>query len=799
MRFKDLTKQAIRYRGDWSSSAHYEVLDYVRYTDGCGYVSLVAVTGVAPDTDAAKWTKAVEHGAAGDPLLNTKIAYAASDISVSGLAWDALHVFPEMPSLELTMATVPSDGKGHQIVIQFTTPADLTSFVWSFDPAIKWANNANLGLSLAPSKTYLISVDSGSMIATYCSLTGTATTREMLTPTAIALPVGGTYRVQFFSEIKPTVLEYSSSNTSVLTVDNNGIVRGMGEGTATVTVTWAGLSKQITVYVGEEIMDSTSVPTQDRTIDEIEIINPRATLEVGDEYALYAVGISNNLAPKYDIEYYNPIKWSSSDPSVATVHFGTLVGVGTGTCTITATDLNENASASFSLSVVAAQTPTATDAETYIPTIDNTGQTDVTADIETALTYAAANSFKKVSFPNGTYLMNGDNRPNGEPIEIPSNLIVDFNGSMIRFEEGDATEATYTMFRITDKENVWLLNANFYAENYERETLLRKESCRTLQIYRASKNIRIENCTFAWSPGFNVSIGYARENRNGFRNVNVEAGGFDANGNPIEAAATWRTPDFTRLYLTSRSWVLGNFDGYQITYLRSRLYDIYFYDAEYNFLFRRKNCYQYQSYDFPAGVTPQYAKISFFQTDAPTESIADWYSYIMICDRYNPKDIYFKNCTFSNAISTGLSPQGGEHIVVDGCTFIDNGYQDPLSQIDWEDGMQTAQGHIIKNCDFLLDKNVIWYNGAIVSGQIINTKSRNITLHDNSFSRCQLRSLEENVYQRAYHNKFEGNNITIKAKMDAVYAGNISDRTASVTDGEGNTHIINADNELLIL
>lgn len=797
MALKDLVKSAVRFMGDWNSSVSYEALDFVLHDDGCGYISLVANSDVEPGTDSTTWALSANSSSIdGDILINKKVTYSNTDVSVSDISWDTKHVFPVMPSLELSLASVPSDSMEHQIIIEFQTPSDLTDFTLALPSGLHWANNFDPSSSLEASSKYVVTIDSAGYLATYTNEKGTPSQRKMQVPTTVALPVGGSYRIQFFSRFKPSVLEYSSSNTSILTVDNNGIVRGVGEGTATATVTWAGLSKQITFNIGEEIIDNTAVPAQDRTIDEIEIINPRATLEVGDEYALYAVGISNNLTPKYDIRYYNPIKWSSSDPSVATVHFGTLIGIGTGTCTITATDLNENATASFSLSVVAAQTPAATDAETYTPTIDNTGQTDVTADIATALAYAATNSFKKVSFPNGTYLMNGDNRPNGEPIEIPSNLIVDFNGSAIRFEEGQAAQDTYTMFRITDKENVWLLNANFYAENYERATLLKKEACRTLQIYRASKNIRIENCTFAWSPGFNVTIGYERDHRNGFENANVEAGGFDATGNPIEAAATWRTPDFTRLYLTSGSWVVGNFDGYQITYLGSRLYDIYFYDEDYNFLFRKKNCYQYQSYDFPTGVTPEYCKISFFQSDAPTGSIPSWNSYAMICDRYNPKDIYFKNCTFSNAISTGLSPQGGEHIVVDGCTFIDNGYQDPLSQIDWEDGMQTAQGHIIKNCNFLLDKNIIWYNGAIVSGQIINTKSRNITLHDNSFSRCQLRSLEENVMQRCYHNKFEGNYITIKSKVDSVFAGNIMDREATITDGEGDTVVINADNEI---
>jgi hypothetical protein len=51
--------------------------------------------------------------------------------------------------------------------------------------------------------------------------------------------------------------------------------------------------------------------------------------------------------------------------------------------------------------------------------------------------------------------MNGDNRPNSAAISFPSNMIIDFNGSDIRFDS-TATIATsgYTMFSISDKENI---------------------------------------------------------------------------------------------------------------------------------------------------------------------------------------------------------------------------------------------------------------------------------------------------------------------------------------------------------
>jgi hypothetical protein len=157
----------------------------------------------------------------------------------------------------------------------------------------------------------------------------------------------------------------------------------------------------------------------------------------------------------------------------------------------------------------------------------------------------------------------------------------------------------------------------------------------------------------------------------------------------------------------------------------------------------------------------------------------------MIVDRYDPKDIYFKNCLFRNNWSTGLSPQGGEHVIIDHCTFIDNGISDPSSHIDWEDGRQNAQGHIVRYCDFVSEET---------NGQTLNGYCRNVTIHDCSFKGGGFKSGSESTMMRTYHNKFEGVTPDMKSKMDYVFAGNILDSTPSVIGGERTGEVIDADN-----
>lgn len=622
------------------------------------------------------------------------------------------------------------------------------------------------------------------------------------------IPIGGKCKVPMKTDAgEGQIIKYSSSNDSIATVSDGWLI-GKGVGDATITIKSYNITASYTVHVGKEINDTSAIPEQDRIIDQIEIVNPRGTLEVGDEYALQAVGISNSLGVKYDISYYNPIKWSSSDPSVAGVMLGTLVAYKVGTCTITATDLNGTSSASFTLTVVPAQViPQVSASETYTPEIDNTGETDVTADIAEAFAYAANNGYKKILFAGGKFKVNADSLPDNAPIEFPSDMVVDFNGGEIYIEEGELSSSGYTLFSIKDVENLWLENLTIIGENYNRETLIRQERCRTLLIDGDSRNVHIEHSRFAWSPGFNTGITRVWNQPYmiaWLRLQNVEAGNLDSNGQPIAAQNTWRSinyfggseighgHDHDGYTLPGNEWTFGSYQGNQVAYIRSRLYDIYFYDDQYNFLYRKQDCYMYQKYKLPENIHPTYYKVVFFQEDAPTAEQNE-YGMAWLVNIKNPEDIYFYKCTFDNNMSTGLSPQGGVHVVVDSCTFVDNGMQDPFSHIDWENGLQTSQGHIIKNCIFKKDR-LTYY----AYGQIINGYCRNITFHDNTVYDGALSSWSESTMFRCFHNVFIDGAVTIGGKCDSIFAGNLSTLVPTInpTDIQG-TYNISADNEII--
>lgn len=164
----DLGKVAIKHKGNWSSATTYEALDFVYYaTDGCGYIALASNTNVTPGTDATKWALSVQAGASGTSAVKTKVTHTSSETSVTGLAWDSLHVFPELSSFSFTLATVPNDSVEHQMVIVFDTPSDITNFTFSGDGNILWASAVDLTNEIQASKRYEINISSGSMIALF--------------------------------------------------------------------------------------------------------------------------------------------------------------------------------------------------------------------------------------------------------------------------------------------------------------------------------------------------------------------------------------------------------------------------------------------------------------------------------------------------------------------------------------------------------------------------------------------------------------------------------------------------------
>lgn len=153
-------------------------------------------------------------------------------------------------------------------------------------------------------------------------------------------------------------LTYATSDSKVLTVDQNGVVTGVGKGTATITVTSSnGVKNTITITVGEDsdtngvnvdtvypIRDNNrpsvpntpaqpSVPTE-ISVTNVSIVSSSNRLIVG-ESAVVSVSVSPSNATNKGVTY------ASDNNGIATVDAqGNIKAVGDGIVHITATASN---------------------------------------------------------------------------------------------------------------------------------------------------------------------------------------------------------------------------------------------------------------------------------------------------------------------------------------------------------------------------------------------------------------------------------------------------------------------------
>ena len=184
-----------------------------------------------------------------------------------------------------------------------------------------------------------------------CTVTVTenVTYDYQMTPTSTSLVNGRTTK---FTVVKRTftngtqtngqdvssTFTWTSSNTSVATVGSNGVITGVGKGTATITTKYGEttLTGTVTVtpaYTYELVLNRTSMS-----------MAKGATGTIVATYKTYADGVLESLT-----NVTSTATWSSGNTSVATVSGGTVTGKGAGTTTITATYNGKSATCSVTV------------------------------------------------------------------------------------------------------------------------------------------------------------------------------------------------------------------------------------------------------------------------------------------------------------------------------------------------------------------------------------------------------------------------------------------------------------------
>lgn len=145
-----------------------------------------------------------------------------------------------------------------------------------------------------------------------------------------------------YPENTTEILSYSSSNTSVATVNYYGAVTPQGAGTCVIKATCGSVYAECVVTVGDDNSGTMAV-------ESVVLNKSIGTLTVGENEQLTATVSPSNATDQ-------TVSWKSSDESVVRVTDGLVTAVGAGTATVTAAaQSNTAAAASCTYTVSAAE------------------------------------------------------------------------------------------------------------------------------------------------------------------------------------------------------------------------------------------------------------------------------------------------------------------------------------------------------------------------------------------------------------------------------------------------------------
>lgn len=492
-------------------------------------------------------------------------------------------------------------------------------------------------------------------------------------------------------------------------------------------------------------------------------------LEVGENISAMAT-----IYP-YDVLDSNVVEWETSNPEICTINYGVLEGVSVGTSTITAFDRTRTYSKSFTIEIIEPIIQTLTPSEIYYVTassygiyLDKTHSTETTNGITNALNFAKSMGCKKIVFPYGTYLVT----PNAGIINFPSDMIIDFNNSTINIEISDKTSTGYIMFKMDNVQYTKLINAHVFGERDFTTIAGSHEDCVSLLIGDAYKS-GFELCTFSKSPGFNVKTATKRMKDGtgdaGFTYSNFEPGNIDDSGVNDDKIVIYhfRTPNFIDISRLGNYFMVGYNQGYwDYRYLRSRLYSIYFYDVNYQFIEVQHCNLQYYCYDKPQNAF--YAKIVVYQDTPPISGDTDFNGAVAFIRTLGiPRKCFIKNSILADSWSSGLAMTGGQDWTISGNKFLGNGGRSPGCDIVWEDGWDAMVGDIVKNNTFNSTLGIVTAAGA------------NHSIFNNTFNKSYIYIWARTQNWRIFRNSFNGKggplgqfNIRLETQGDSYFTEN---------------------------
>ncbi len=266
-------------------------------------------------------------------------------------------VEPGPQVIPVTGVSISQSSKTIELGEEFTLTATVTPYN-ATDKTVRWStsdasiatvnNGVVRGVGVGEAEITVTTVDGGYTASCTVTVVGTdvKVTGVTVVPESVEVIVGNT--VTLTATVVPYTatnqnVSWASSDSSIASVDKDGVVTAIAIGTTTITVTTedGGFTDTCTVTVVKNPVVSVTGVTLDKST---------ATVTVGESVTLSATVLPSDATNKN-------LSWSTSNSKVATVVDGVVKGVSEGTATITVTTEDGSHTATCVVTVNPAEEP----------------------------------------------------------------------------------------------------------------------------------------------------------------------------------------------------------------------------------------------------------------------------------------------------------------------------------------------------------------------------------------------------------------------------------------------------------
>src|SRR5205807_1505175 len=263
-----------------------------------------------------------------------------SSVTVTNVPVASVDVTPPSASVQagqtVQLTATPRDAGGN--------PLSGRTVTWSSsNTAVATVSNGGLVSGITPGSATITATSEGKSGNWKSAVNAVPVASVDVTPATASVQAGQTVQLTATPKdasgapLSGRTVTWSSSNTTVATVSNSGLVSGVTPGTATITATSEGKSGTSSVTV-------TNVP-----VATVEVTPPSASVQAGQTVQLTATPRDANGAPLSG----RTVTWSSSNTAVAAGSHGGLVsGVTPGSATVTATSEGKSGTSSVTVTNV---------------------------------------------------------------------------------------------------------------------------------------------------------------------------------------------------------------------------------------------------------------------------------------------------------------------------------------------------------------------------------------------------------------------------------------------------------------